>query len=108
MDYPAKGFCLKLSDFNNVRDFVSRTIRLVDYLQSREIPYNTSITRAKSKSGDESYDDVRVYIWARKPSASIKDTIAFNPAVCEFFGHLSIKGTYIQTYIHICIHILIR
>ncbi|XP_020299928.1 GDP-D-glucose phosphorylase 1 isoform X2 [Pseudomyrmex gracilis] len=60
VDYPAKGFCLKLSDFKDITDFVSRAICLVNYLQSREIPHNTCITRAKSKPGDELYDDMKI------------------------------------------------
>ncbi|XP_071574813.1 GDP-D-glucose phosphorylase 1 isoform X1 [Temnothorax nylanderi] len=91
VDYPAKGFCLKLSDFKNIEDFVSRTFLVVNYLQLRRMAYNVYITRAKSKSNDELYNDIRIYIWARKPLIGVKDTTAFIPGVCELFGHLSIR-----------------
>ncbi|XP_011859755.1 PREDICTED: GDP-D-glucose phosphorylase 1 [Vollenhovia emeryi] len=91
VDYPAKGFCLKFSDFKNIKDFVSRTFVVVNHLQLRQMAYNVYITRAKSKSNDELYNDIRIYIWVRKPLIGVKDTIAFIPGVCELFGHLSIK-----------------
>ncbi|XP_039308424.1 GDP-D-glucose phosphorylase 1 [Solenopsis invicta] len=92
VDYPAKGFCLKWSDFKNIKDFVSRTFRVVNYLQSRQMAHNVYITRAKSKCNDELYNDVRIYIWVRKPLIGIKDiTAPFTSGVCELFGHLSIK-----------------
>lgn len=92
MDYPAKGFCLKLSSFKNIRDFVSKSFLIVNYLQLRQIPHNVYMTRAKSKSDEKWYDDVRIYIWARKPVSEIKNTVAFKPAICELFGHFSIAG----------------
>lgn len=91
-NYPAKGFCLKLSSFKNIRDFASQTFLIVNYLHLHQIAYNIYITRAKSRPNDDLYNDVRIYIWARKSSTGIKDTTAFIPAVCELFGHFSIKG----------------
>ncbi|XP_072753958.1 GDP-D-glucose phosphorylase 1 isoform X2 [Anoplolepis gracilipes] len=91
INYPAKGFCLKLSSFKSIQNFVSQTFLVVSYLQSHQIAHNVYITRAKSRPSDDLYNDVRIYIWARKPSFGIKDTIAFIPAVCELFGHFSIK-----------------
>lgn len=92
VDYPAKGLCVKLSSFENVRDFVSRAFLVVNYLQLNQIAHNVYITRAKLKSNNESHGDVRMYVWARKSFVGAKDTTAFVPAVCELFGHLSIKG----------------
>lgn len=92
VDYPAKGFCLKLSDFKNIKDFVSRTFVVMNYLQLHQMAYNVFVTRAKSKSNDELYNDIRIYIWVRKPLTGIKDTTAFIPGVCELFGHLSLAG----------------
>lgn len=40
------------------------------------------------------HDDVRAYVWARKSHVDVKDTTLFNPAVCELFGHISIKSSY--------------
>jgi GDP-D-glucose phosphorylase len=71
---------------------VSRVFSIVNYLQACQVAHNLYITRAKSKADDELYDDIRIYIWARKKSTGVKDTTAFIPAVCELFGHLSIKG----------------
>ncbi|XP_032670492.1 GDP-D-glucose phosphorylase 1 isoform X2 [Odontomachus brunneus] len=89
MNYPAKGLCIKFSSFRNIGDFVSRAFLVVNYLQLRRIAHNVYITRAKLKSNDEMYGDVRIYVWARKSCVGVKDTIAFIPAACEFFGHLS-------------------
>lgn len=99
MDYPAKGFCLKLSSFKNIKNLVSKSFLIINYLQLHQIAHNVYITRAKSKSGDRWYNDVRIYIWARKSFTGIKNTIAFKPAVCELFGHLSITGKNRMTYI---------
>lgn len=92
VDYPAKGFCLKLSDFKNIEDFVTHTFLVMNYLQLRQMPHNVFITRAKSKSNDELYNDMRIYIWVRKPLIGVKDTTAFIPGVCELSGHLLITG----------------
>lgn len=92
VDYPAKGLCIKLSSFKDIGDFVSRAFLVVNYLQLHQIAHNVYITRAKLKSNDELYDDIRIYVWARKSCVGVKDTIAFVPAACEFFGHLSIRG----------------
>lgn len=92
INYPAKGFCLKLSSFKSIQDFVSQTFFIVNYLQLHQVAHNVYITRAKSRSNDDLYNDLRIYIWVRKSSTGIKDTTAFIPAVCEFFGHLSIRG----------------
>jgi len=87
---------------------VSRVFFIVNYLQACQVAHNVYITRAKSKANDELYDDIRIYIWARRKSIGIKNTTAFIPGVCEFFGHLSIKGR-IQKFIInniICMYVL--
>lgn len=82
-----------MSDFENIEDFVSRAFLVVNYLQLRRMAHNVYITRAKSKSNAELYDDIRIYIWVRKPLIRVKNmTTAFLPGVCELFGHLTIKG----------------
>ncbi|XP_029160066.1 GDP-D-glucose phosphorylase 1 [Nylanderia fulva] len=91
INYPAKGFCLKLSSFKSMQDFVSQTFLIVNYLQLHQVAHNVYITRAKSRSNDDSYNDLRIYIWVRKHSTGVRDTTAFLPAVCEFFGHFSIR-----------------
>ncbi|XP_008546662.1 GDP-D-glucose phosphorylase 1 [Microplitis demolitor] len=94
-DYPARGFCIKLSSFsNNLDDFVSKVFLIINWMQNNSIAHNVAITRARSLDRDQNgkiYDDVRVYIWARKMATGIKDTSGFIPAVCELFGHLSIR-----------------
>ncbi|XP_015524589.1 GDP-D-glucose phosphorylase 1 isoform X1 [Neodiprion lecontei] len=94
LEFPAKGFCLKLSSFLNLNtdNLVSWTYFIVNYLQTSNIAHNIYITRAKTKAESDIYDDIRVYIWARKSSSGIKCTLDFIPAVCELFGHLSIKS----------------
>lgn len=101
IDYPAKGFCLKLSCFKDMRDFVSRAFLIVSFLQASRVAHNVYITRAKLQPDRESYDDVRIYIWARRTSTGIKDTAAFIPAVCELFGHLSIRGRIEKFWINV-------
>ncbi|XP_034946632.1 GDP-D-glucose phosphorylase 1 [Chelonus insularis] len=92
-NYPAKGFCIKQSSFldNDYLSFASAVYLFVKYLQEQLIPHNVYITRAKKSRESISYDDIRVYIWARKPNFGIKNTLGFLPAVNEFSGHLSIK-----------------
>ncbi|XP_076653350.1 GDP-D-glucose phosphorylase 1 [Halictus rubicundus] len=89
--YPANGFCIKHSNVRNLDELVNWIFLIIDYLQKSEIPHNVYITRAKADS-EEDYQDLRVYIWARKPSIGTKDTSTFVCAVCELFGHLSIKS----------------
>ncbi|XP_014484067.1 PREDICTED: GDP-D-glucose phosphorylase 1 [Dinoponera quadriceps] len=91
VDYPAKSLCIKLSSFENIGDFASRAFLVVNYLQLHQVAHNVYITRAKLKPNDESYGDVRIYVWARKSLIGVKGT-AFIPGVCELFGHLSIGG----------------
>jgi len=91
-DYPAKGFCLKLSSFKNIKDLISKSFLIINHLQVHQIAHNVYITRAKSKSDDKCYNDVRIYIWARKSSNDIKNNIGFKPAACELFGHISIAS----------------
>ncbi|KAG8041497.1 hypothetical protein G9C98_002790 [Cotesia typhae] len=92
-DYPARGFCLKLSSFpdKNLENFVTKIFFIIEWLQNNEVAHNIAITRAKSL-GEDFYDDVRVYIWATKISTGIKDTSAFVPAVSESFGLLCIRN----------------
>ncbi|XP_076632235.1 GDP-D-glucose phosphorylase 1 isoform X3 [Colletes latitarsis] len=89
-NYPANGFCIKRSNVQNIDDLVTWAFLIINYLQEAEIAHNVYITRAKGGSGKE-YEDLRIYIWARKSSSGIKDTNALIIAVCELFGHLSIK-----------------
>ncbi|XP_046411821.1 GDP-D-glucose phosphorylase 1-like isoform X1 [Neodiprion fabricii] len=94
-EFPAKGFCLKLSSFsdpNAIGDLVSWTYFIVDRLHKSEIPYSVCLTRAKENIGDNVYEDVRVYIWGRKPGTRVTNRFDFAPSVCEFFGHLIITS----------------
>nr|XP_050857102.1 GDP-D-glucose phosphorylase 1 isoform X2 [Vespula vulgaris] len=90
-NFPSKGFCFKLSSSNKIETFVSSIFSLVNYLQKHQIAHNVYVTRAKTISSKEVHDDVRAYVWARKSHVDVKDTTLFNPAVCELFGHISIK-----------------
>uniref|UniRef100_A0A6V7IMX7 GDP-D-glucose phosphorylase 1 n=1 Tax=Bracon brevicornis TaxID=1563983 RepID=A0A6V7IMX7_9HYME len=92
-DYPAPGFCLKLSSFHNdVKSFAVLAFKIVNYLQTHGIPYNVYITRAQSSPNEALYDDLRIYIWPRKKSFGIKDTRGFVPACCEYGGHVSVRN----------------
>ncbi|KAK9304808.1 hypothetical protein QLX08_004005 [Tetragonisca angustula] len=88
--YPAKGFCIKYSNVQNMDDFVNWAFLIVNYLQNTEIAHNVYITRGKLSIAEE-YKDIRIYIWVRKSMTGVKNINAFNPAAPELFGHLSIK-----------------
>lgn len=94
-NFPSKGFCFKLSSSKKIENFVSSIFSLVNYLQKHQIAHNIYVTRAKTINSEEVYDDVRAYVWARKSHVDVKDTTLFNPAVCELFGHISIKSSYL-------------
>lgn len=93
-NYPAKGFCLQFSRFpdRDIKSFASWAFFVTNYLQESNVAHNVYITRAKTDPQKDYHDDIRIYIWPRKPSHGIKNTRAFVPAVCEFFGHLSIRS----------------
>lgn len=58
----------------------------------RRMAHNVYVTRAKLKSNDKLYNDIRIYIWVRKSLIGVKNTAAFLPGVCELFGHFTIRG----------------
>ncbi|XP_011307882.1 GDP-D-glucose phosphorylase 1 [Fopius arisanus] len=95
-NYPAPGFCIKWSTFNNnVKSFANMAFKILNYLQKHEIAHNVYITRAKSLSSkniDGLYDDMRIYIWPRQSVSGIKDTTGIHTASCELFGHLNIRN----------------
>ncbi|XP_046734178.1 GDP-D-glucose phosphorylase 1-like isoform X2 [Diprion similis] len=94
-EFPAKGFCLKLSSFsdsNAICDLVSWTYLIIDCLHKSEIPYSIYLTRAKENVGDKAYEDIRVYIWGRKPETVVTNRHDFVPSVCEFFGHFIVTS----------------
>ncbi|KAG1685291.1 GDP-D-glucose phosphorylase 1 [Nymphon striatum] len=119
-DYPAPGFAFELRD-QNVDHLISCVMKLADFCLERAVPHNLMITRGSLLSENDqkdSYDTVRVIFWARKaafvsasensnhPSSSqrpegSKDDFAFNPAFCEFAGHLPIKGWFSLLVIYI-------
>ncbi|KAG6802074.1 GDP-D-glucose phosphorylase 1 [Apis mellifera caucasica] len=93
--YPAKAFCVKYSNVQNIDDFVNWAFLIINYLQNAQIAHNVYITRAKLNCTEE-YKDLRIYIWSRKSSEGTKNINAFNPAACELFGHLLLKSE--ETY----------
>lgn len=95
-DFPSKGFCLKLSSFQNVKDFIRYTHSIVKDFQNIQMPHNVYITRAKNLCKD-GYDDIRIYIWARKSSEKM-DNLLFKPAVCELSGQLLINSKFITLF----------
>lgn len=95
-DFPAKGYCIKYSSFEkqseSINKFVSYAYDVVSCLQKNEIAHNIYITRSKTDSNKENFDDIRIYIWARAPSYGSKNTEDFIIAACEVFGHLPIRS----------------
>lgn len=94
LDFPSKGFCVKFSSLKNkiVSNLTNWVFLIINYLQNENIAHNVYITRGNSTQSEPNFDDIRVYIWARKHDYGIKNTRAFYPAVCELFGHLSIRN----------------
>ncbi|XP_058801334.1 GDP-D-glucose phosphorylase 1 [Phymastichus coffea] len=92
-DFPSKGFCIKFLSFKekNIDDFVAYAYKIVAYLQLNEIAHNIYITRSKSNPDKLEFDDIRIYIWARRPNYGVKNTKDFIIAACEVFGHLPIR-----------------
>lgn len=92
LNYPAPGFAFQLPENRSVASLSRTVYHLTSYLQDANIPHNLYVTRgSKFNSSDDVYNTVRVYIWARKPSGAITNLGAFNPALCELFGHFVIK-----------------
>lgn len=93
LDYPAPGFVFQLPENQSVVDLARSVHCLTNYLQNSNIPHNLYVTRGSRldvPDTGEVYNTVRVYVWARK-SAAARGLHAFNPALCELFGHLIIK-----------------
>lgn len=44
-NYPAKGFCIKYSNVQNMDDFVNWAFLIIDYLQNKQIAHNIYILR---------------------------------------------------------------
>lgn len=94
-DYPAKGFVFQLPSNKCPGTLARDVFRLTHFLQCNNIAHNIYITRgtdfSSSNKNCKTLNTVRVYVWARKSSSGAKQSDAFNPAICELFGHLSIK-----------------
>lgn len=94
VEYPAPGFVFQLPENRSIVDLARSVYCLTSFLQNANIPHNLYLTRGSRldvPDAGEAYSTVRVYAWARKPSAACKDLDAFNPALCELFGHFIIK-----------------
>ncbi|KAL6031052.1 hypothetical protein STEG23_030890 [Scotinomys teguina] len=92
---PAPGFLFYTSGPGpDLEALISRVCRATDYLSDHEIAHNLFVTRgappgqALSSSG---LTGIRVILWARKSSFGIKESGAFNVALCELAGHLPVK-----------------
>ncbi|XP_071450618.1 GDP-D-glucose phosphorylase 1 [Hetaerina americana] len=97
-EYPAEGFAFQLLELD-VNSFVRSVLTLTNYLQENGIAHNLFLTRGtefkdheKAESLVNGKNIVRVYVWARKPTHGAKEVEAFNPALCELFGHFPIKS----------------
>lgn len=92
---PAPGFLFYTSEPGpDMEALIRRVCRATDYLSNHEIAHNLFVTRgappgpASSSSG---LTGLRVILWARKSSFGIKESGAFNVALCELAGHLPVK-----------------
>lgn len=92
---PAPGFLFYTSGPGpELEALISRVCRATDYLSDHEIAHNLFVTRGTPPGQASSSSDltgIRVILWARKSSFGIKESGAFNVALCELAGHLPIK-----------------
>nr|XP_004658249.2 GDP-D-glucose phosphorylase 1 [Jaculus jaculus] len=93
--FPAPGFLFYTSGSGpDLESLISRVCRATDYLSDHEIAHNLFITRGSppgKPSPSSPLTGVRVILWARKSSFGIKESGAFNVALCELAGHLPVK-----------------
>ncbi|KAG8231955.1 hypothetical protein J437_LFUL008875, partial [Ladona fulva] len=97
LDFASKGFVFQLLG-EDVDGLVRNVYKLANYFQTKNIAHNLFMTRgwtfersSELESTSSAYYTVRVYVWGRKPSHGYKKVDAFNPALCELFGHLPTK-----------------
>ncbi|CAO2614085.1 GDP-D-glucose phosphorylase 1 [Lemmus lemmus] len=92
---PAPGFLFYTSGPGpDMEALISRVCRATDYLSNHEIAHNLFVTRGSPPgpaSTSSSLTGLRVILWARKSSFGIKESGAFNVALCELAGHLPVK-----------------
>ncbi|EGW06016.1 GDP-D-glucose phosphorylase 1 [Cricetulus griseus] len=92
---PAPGFLFYTSGPGpDLEALISRVCRATDYLSDHEIAHNLFVTRGAppgQASPSSDLTGIRVILWARKSSFGIKDSGAFNVALCELAGHLPVK-----------------
>lgn len=92
---PAPGFLFYTSGPGpDLEALISRVCRATDYLTDHEIAHNLFVTRGAppgKTSPSLALTGVRVILWARKSSFGMKESEAFNVALCELAGHLPVK-----------------
>nr|XP_048290864.1 GDP-D-glucose phosphorylase 1 [Myodes glareolus] len=92
---PAPGFLFYTSGPGpEMEALIRRVCRATDYLSNREIAHNLFVTRGAPPgpaSSPAGLTGLRVILWARKSSFGIKESGAFNVALCELAGHLPVK-----------------
>ncbi|XP_049639892.1 GDP-D-glucose phosphorylase 1 [Suncus etruscus] len=92
---PAPGFLFYTSQPSADLETLSRRIcTATDYLYEQEIAHNLFVTRGAPPgmlSPSSALTGLRVILWARKSSFGIKESEAFNVALCELAGHLLVK-----------------
>ncbi|XP_028358151.1 GDP-D-glucose phosphorylase 1 [Phyllostomus discolor] len=92
---PAPGFLFYTGGPEpDLEALISRVCRATDYLTDHEIAHNLFVTRGAppgKTSPSSALTGVRVILWARKSSFKRKESEAFNVALCELAGHLSVK-----------------
>lgn len=92
---PAPGFLFYTSGPGpDMEALIRRVCRATDYLSNHEIAHNLFVTRGAPPgpaSSSTGLTGLRVILWARKSSFGIKESGAFNVALCELAGHLPVK-----------------
>lgn len=92
---PAPGFLFYTSGPGpEMEALIRRVCRATDYLSNHDIAHNLFVTRGAPPgpaSSSTGLTGLRVILWARKSSFGIKESGAFNVALCELAGHLPVK-----------------
>ncbi|BES99109.1 GDP-D-glucose phosphorylase 1 [Nesidiocoris tenuis] len=93
--HPSKGFAFQIRSASEIDAVVKDVVKVANLFLDERLPHNLYITRGlsfdKCNMSTSKRDCLRIYLWARTPSPGLKDLTAFNPALCELFGHFLVK-----------------
>ncbi|XP_027235407.2 GDP-D-glucose phosphorylase 1 isoform X2 [Penaeus vannamei] len=95
-DYHSPGFVFFLKD-GAIEELARNLMKITKMFIEKGVAHNMFVTRGVSPNGNikgDTFDTIRVVVWARKPAYGIKDVSVFAPAVCELAGHVPVYCEY--------------